>query len=235
MFTVIPPGHKCLVIDDECFLVLCETKSVSVANAICKGLINTTTMVVPLEQTIDETLNYKLIQQGGLNSQVGNPKIGISNSAAPGKLSSKRIRYGLEIVDNVSERHLERKELAKKRLYGFNHLESGVIRYTARLTNFCLNEAFYSVIIRELDSCDVDNGFYTDAIKEYANIYKISASQAYQELSLMYNSTAINVIKMHAIWNKYVDKINTLDDIVEIHKTSVGYFEGEIFFGGPTE
>lgn len=234
MFYQIPPGHKCFVIDDECFTILCQTNSVSVANAICKGILNTTTMVVPLEEELNEELNYKLLQQGGIVSQMGNPKIGVSNSAWPGKLSNKRLRYGVEEVPG-SQRYLERKNLAKKRQYGLEHLESGLHRYIARLTNFCLDEGFYHFAARELDLSDPDNNKFSDAIVEWSNIYKCQPREAYWEIKTLYDSTSINIIKMHAVWNKYVDRVNKLTDIKDIHVCSVSEFEAEMFFGGQPE
>lgn len=215
--------YKIFVIDNETFLILCETNSVPIANAISMGLLNTSVMVVNIDQDYDDNLNYKLLQT------VTVQKTGEANAAFISQDLDKKKRHAIELVDNPSDRFLERKKLAKLRRTGMQHLECGCQRYLARLHDFFADSDFYMILSKELDQCDPENDFYTDAFREYADIANQDVSVVYKELKMMHSSYSINVFKMHAIWRKYVDKINLLFDAREIHICSINRFESEIF------
>lgn len=217
------------VVDNETFLILCSTDSIRVANAICKGLINATTMVVSINQEYEPDKHYYLLQ----TRTVG--KYGEGNAAKISNTLEKNKRHALEEVLDVPDRFLERKELVRIRKYGIEHLEKGCIRYSARLVNFFEDSVFLHFISRELELCDPINNLFSDGILEWATIYGMVPKAAYHELKMHYDSTKISVIKIHALWNKYTDKINTLTNIKDIHLCAINEFEVEIFLAGSND
>lgn len=215
--------YKIFLVDNESFLILCEVSSVPIANALSLGLLNTTVMVVNIDQDYSDDLVFRLLQT------VTVQKIGEGNAAFISKDLDKKKRHAIELFDSPSERFLERKKLSKVRRTGIQNLERGCQRYLARLHDFFADTDFYSALIKELDICDPANNFYTEALIDYSKILRQDVSTTYKELKMMYDSYSASVFKMHALWRKYVDKINLLSDPREIHICSINQFESEIF------
>lgn len=213
---------KIFVVDNETFTILCDTDSIRVANALCKGLVNATTMVVSLQREYDSTKHYQLLQ----SRSVG--KWGEGNAAKIDDSVEKKIKHDIKEIE-ISEELIKKKELVKNRKYGLEHLEKGCIRYSARLNNFIDDSVFYSFLGRELDKSNSETNTYSDGIIEWAEINEISPFAAYQELKMHYNSVGISTMKIHALWTKYSDKINELTDRVEIHTVAINKFEREMF------
>ena len=222
-------NSKIFVVDNESLLVLCKTDSIRVANALSKGIINSTSMVVSIDQEFNEDKNYYLLQ----TRTVG--KYGEGNAAKISDTLEKNKRHALEETNEVSERFLERKKLAKMRKFGLEQLEKGCLRYNSRLVNFIDDSAFLHFISKELSNCDYENNLFSTGIQEWATICGVDPKSAYLELKMQYESTGISLIKMNAIWNKYVDKINNLFSLREIHICAINQFEVEIFLAGENE
>jgi hypothetical protein len=216
---------KILLIDNETFGILAECQSIPISNTLTNGLINTTTMVVVIDDHLDSFNDYKLVQQKILG------KTGESNAAKFSLTIDKKVRHSVELFNNPSERFKERKELARIRNYGLNHLENGCKRFSARILSFYGDECFYSFINDELKKSNLKEEKFSDGIIEWAGIYQVDPRVAYNELKMQYDSISINMIKINAIWKKLSEKINKLTDVKEIHVCSIYDFESEMFFG----
>lgn len=217
---------KIFLIDNETFGILAECQSIPISNSLTQGLINTTTMVVIIDEPYDLSKNsYKLIQQKILG------KIGESNAAEISLEVNKKNRHSIRVFDNPPERFKERKELARIRNYGLEHLENGCKRFTARLLNFYGDQFFYSFINDEIKKSNLETGEFSSGIVEWANIYQVSPRIAYNELKMQYESISISVIKINAIWKKLAEQINKLHDIKKVHVCAIHEFESEMFFG----
>lgn len=213
---------KIFVVDNESFLILCKTDSIRVANALCKGLVNATTMVVSIDQPMDLSKHYQLIQ----SRSVG--KWGEGNAAKIDDSVPKNKKHQIKEVE-ITEDQLKKKELTNNRKYGLEHLEKGCARYSARLVNYIDDSVFYHFLSRALDDSSPEQETYSDLLKEWAEINGISPAGAYQELTMHYKSAGISVMKLHALWTKYVDRINELTDITDIHIMAINKFEVEMF------
>lgn len=217
---------KIFLIDNETFGILAECQSIPISNSLTQGLINTTTMVVIIDKLYDLSKNsYKLVQQKILG------KIGEANAAEISSAVNKKNRHSVQIFYDPPERFKERKELARIRNYGLEHLENGCKRFTARLLNFCGDQFFYSFINDELKKSNLETQEFSSGIVEWANIYQVTPRIAYNELKMQCESISISVIKINAIWKKLAERINKLHDIKKIHVCAIHQFESEMFFG----
>jgi len=213
---------KIFVVDNVSFTILCDTDSIRVANALCKGMVNTTTMVVSLYQEFDSNKHYQLLQ----SRSVG--KFGEGNAAKIDDYLPKNKKHAIIEVE-IADTLLQKKEILKSRKYGLEHLEKGIIRYSARLINFIDDSVFYHFLANDLANSHPDQNIYSDRIVEWAEIYGVSPFGAYQELKMHYDSVGTSTVKLHALWSKYSDRINKLTDIKEIHMVAINKFETEMF------
>lgn len=210
-----------LVVDQETKGILTKCSSITIANAVVKGILNSSSMLVPYsninntkintysENTID---NYKLVRFH--NSKFSNfkPMTGEANVYEIGNNKEKKA-FDLVEMDQSSINNLwiEKRTLANFRANKIRTLESFCERYSARLVNFFGDELLFQNLSNELSKVDVKNNDYPISIIEWAEINNISPNAAYKELKLQYESTTISIMRIHAIWNKYVEKINQLN------------------------
>jgi hypothetical protein len=99
----------------------------------------------------------------------------------------------------------------------------------SRIKNFTGDELFFQYIGKELELVNVENNQYPNSIIEWAEINAVSNKAAYYELKMLYESMGITMVRVHAIWSKYVEKINnmcTQEEFDELAK-----FELELRFG----
>lgn len=216
---------KVFVVDNETFGILTETSSVSVANAITNGLVNTTTMVVFIKVDMMSNKNYILL---------GHPvtrKFGEGNAAKIEFVDEKGTRHGVKEFLNPPERFLKRKSLARKRQYGLENIENHCKRYLARTIDYFEDDLFYHTLSKELNLCDPENEIYSDLFKEYSMIRGLEPRNVYYELKMKMQSAEITNFKFHAMWIKFSERINELEDLKEIHELTMLKFEREMMFG----
>jgi len=217
-----------LIVDQATFIIIGKTESIQVANAICKGIMNTSCMVVYLEKELNPEKNYILMQM-----PIAGGKAGPSNTALISTQLKKNLRrYDISEIFEIPEHIEKNKHLFEIRKKGFELLEQSCMRYISRLVNFIDDDLFLNAISRELDNSNPDIDHYSDGILNWADILNIDPRAAYQQLKLEYDSSSISIIKMHAIWTKYVDKINLVDTEQEILQLVNRDFEVEIFVSG---
>lgn len=217
--------YKIFVIDQLTFGILTETSSISVANALCKGILNTSQMIVSIDQTLDPNLNYILTQ----------PKIiqkhGEANAAKLVDSIEGYKRHGIEVF-SPDESFLEKKKLAENRKYGLDLLEKNITRFLSRNLNYVDHEGLISVLSTELPRCEPKENVYTIAVQEWAMANKVDNFSAYNFLKMQYDCYCTSTLRFHALWFKYADKINQLSSKREIHICALYHFENEVYSSG---
>jgi hypothetical protein len=68
---------------------------------------------------------------------------------------------------------------------------------------------------------DVENKNFAPAIIEWADINGMSPKASYYDLKMKYDSAGISVVRVNAIWNKYSDMINAVNDRQEFEKLDI--------------
>jgi len=210
-------SSQIFVVDQESFLVLCKTDSIRVANAICEGLLNTSTMVVSVAETYSETCNQILIQNRANN------KLGEGNAAKHCDDLPSDIRHGLTNTGKLADTLLKKKELCLLRKEGLEILEQNCIRFSARNVNFINDDVFIYAIGQALKDD------HSSTVQEWADIKGVSYAEARNELQMIYDSVTISTVKMNAVWRKFVDKINTLENRRDIISWAMYNFERELY------
>jgi hypothetical protein len=220
--------YRIFVIDQITFGILTEVSSMSIANAVCKGILNTSQMVVSIDTPLDLNLNYILTQSKIVQ------KHGEANAAKIIDKVENHKRYGLEIFD-PDEVFLEKKKLAENRKYGIDLLEKNITRFLSRNNIYADNEGLMSVLSVELPKCDINKNFYTPAIREWAIASKVDNFTAYNFLKMQYDCFSASTLRFYALWIKYVDKINQLSSKRDIHMCALYEFEHEVYASGEGE
>jgi hypothetical protein len=226
MLDSLHSNTKIFLVDQETFLIIGKVETVSIANALCKGLINTEVMIVNIELEYDDNKNYHLIQHPTIHT-------GLYGSANAAKIVydlSKLKKYDIRLsADELSNNFLQKRNLFNIRKKGIEILEQNCHRYSARLVNSFEDGIFLQYISKELDRSFPELGQYSDGILNWARLSNTTPDAAYQQLKLEYSSASINILKLHAIWNKYVFKINLLDNLKDIIVCLQYDFETEMF------
>lgn len=179
------------VVDQENKGVLCFTKTLSSANSVSLGFINSQAIMFPGSLTwrakelehIDLKTSHLMFQGGSL-------------TILPDHL--------------VTEKFLANKEVAKLRALYINSLEVYLKIQLVRV-NIFNDENVITHIHREVAQSDPKAGSYSAGIHEYANISEISPDSAYNELKLMLDSIGLVKLRNMAWYRKYVNTINTLN------------------------
>jgi len=206
-----------LLIDQETFGVISYCTSLPVANALSDGIPNSSVMSVTIPPGFDKLKsnglnfgqdeNYILLRSNAIAHIASECNVAkASADIPPGKM------YDLIPMENVTPEWLEKKKLARRRNTGLWLLEQKIERYIARAKFFVGDGILVPFLTSELTKCDFDNNVYSDVIIEWAEIADVTPAEAFHILSNKISSTNIIVSRLHAMWFKYVNKINSLDD-----------------------
>lgn len=228
MLTSNKSNYNIFVVDQITFGILVETSSISVANAICKGILNVSQMTVSIDQEMDSTKNYILVQ----------PKIvekhGEANTAKIVDRINGYKRFGVEEF-TPTVNFLEKREIANYRKYGLELLEKNIARFLSRNQNYIDDASVMSVLSIELAKCSPDSNIFSPAIHEWAIATNSSISSAYNFLKMQHDCYSTSVLRFHALWTKYVNKINHLHSKRDIHICALYEFEHEVYASGEGE
>ena len=200
-----------LLIDQETFGVLAIVNSVSILHALAAGITNSSAMNVYLPKvnayqtlaTGDFILGRKSVQ--ALIPSEGN--VAKSLSSTPNDTLFALVPY-----NTPSSNFVEKKTLTSLRAFGISMLEQKIERYLSRAKHFSGDEIFIPFIANELQDPD------SLAIKEWASITGNSVFEARAELELKVKTAQIVSLRLNAIWDKYVKRINSLTSADEIGK-----------------
>lgn len=217
-----------LVVEQETFIIIGKTENIRVANALSRGIMNVSPMLVSFDKKIDPSKNYLLLK---MENSVW--RDGSSNTAMPSReLNKSQKKYDILEVEQIPEKIKRIKEIFEIRKKGLELLDQNCMRYTSRLFNFFGDHLFYSSILKEIEKSNPKSNYYSDGILDWAHISNTTPNSAYQQLKLEYDSISISMIKMHALWSKYVERINSMSNEDQIIQLVNQDFELEIFLGG---
>ena len=225
-----------LVVDQETKGILTKCSSMNTANAVSKGILNSSPMLVRYpymnhdvnRYNNDHTLNYKLVKK--ITSPSKNMASEMCVYDAVSTTNSKNIFELIPI--SVDNEWLEKRKLANFRSLKMDYLELTCERYMARIKNFAGDELFFQYLGKQLDLVNLKIDYFPDCIKEWAEINEVSDSAAYYELKMIYDSLGITAFRIHAVWSKYVQQINNIFSEEEFEKTcSFSDIESQFKFG----
>jgi len=222
-----------LVVDQETKGILARCSSANVANAVSQGITNSSPMTIYFQfanhninkYQDDTTLNYKLqrayVDEIGMDSE--------TNVAEPVKVD--RITESFIVSEFVPpEGWISKREIANFRSKRFRDLENICDRYISRVKTFCGDELLYQYLGKELDK--VSDNYYPASIIEWADLAELTVDEAYQELRMNYESVGITLMRIHALWRKYVFKVNALNAEEEfLNLGIIKSFDTELKFG----
>ena len=221
-----------LVVDQETKGILTKCSSMAAAIAVSKGILNSSPMLVRYpylnhkvnQYHTDIQINYKLVRP---SNNLSNMPSEVNVYETVEKNNSAKL-FELVSID-ADERWLEKRKLANFRSEKIEYLETTCERYMSRVKNFTGDELFFQYIGKELDLVDVENNQYPGSIIEWAEINAVSNKAAYYELKMLYESMGITMVRVHAIWSKYVDRINKINTQEEYEQLL--NFESDFRFG----
>jgi hypothetical protein len=225
-----------LVVDQETKGILTKCSSMNTANAVSKGILNSSPMLVIYphlnhninKYSTDYTLNYKLVRDIVPDDKNMPSEMCVYDTTP--NINSKNVFSLIPISTDPT--WLEKRKLANYRSLKMAYLELTCERYMARIKNFAGDELFFQYLGKQLELVDVATNCFPDCIKEWADINEVSDSAAYYELKMIYDSLGITVFRIHAIWSKYVEKINNTYSEEEFDKIRLfSNLESEFKFG----
>lgn len=209
-----------LVVDRETNLILTRCQNASTANAVCRGFLNSTIMVI----NRPDFFNNDKMQKYHNDSQITfklttNDFTGISSLEANvgEKVANSNNRYDFIEQIKLDQIWLDKRNLANIRSKIFSIIEAKIERYLARYTLYVGDSVLYQYLAQEFGKCDVKNNCYSESILEYSNIMSMSPSEAFNDLKMKYDSFCLTSIRYAAIWEKTVIAINTMKTYSDIN------------------
>lgn len=183
---------KYIVVDMETEGILCESITPSIAQAVSLGFMNSTIKVLPgsfprfAELYEKYSFNQSDTYYTHQNMQVKemNPNIVNDKWIASKKLAHLRNNF-----------HTAWEARCKQFLQNRNH-------------DFHTLGVFDGYLWNQIEKCNPTVGYYTQAIHEWASISETLPETAFQELKMKSESIALQYIRNHAVYQRYVYLIN---------------------------
>jgi hypothetical protein len=208
-----------LLVDQETFGIIAYGPSIPVMQALSEGIQNSSVMTVVFHHSLDKfkgtgldaslAENYILLKRAGTQA-VTPSDCNVARGANIDQL------FGYVDMGSPSEEWLAKRTLAKNRQMGLWLLEQKIERYLSRAKMFTGDDVLIPFLGNELQKCDFDKHIYSDVIVEWASIADIAVNEAYHILSNKVMSINIIISRLHAMWFKYVNKINASSTSKEI-------------------
>jgi len=231
-----------LVIDQETFGVITRCPTISIANAVSKGILNSSPMVVfypymgvsgGINSYRDNlNVNFQLVRRGSkiVNTGFITSECNVAKTVdeTPSKRFFDLVEYPRELI---TEEWIAKRKLGNARADSLMVLEQRCERYLSRTKHFIGDEIFLNFLSKELTNCNDEQDYYTPAIHEWADINNKTVGAAFQELVMYYESASISVLRVHALWNKYTEIINSTTDITQMEDALFLQLEAEFRFG----
>jgi hypothetical protein len=233
-----------LIVDQATKGVITYSHSASISNAVSKGIMNSSCMLIHFpflagkhdinRYLEDLSLNYKLVKKH--DPEFSNFKFMDSemNVAEPTNTVPSGKTFDLVPLNQelVTKQWLEKRRLGNFRVVNIRSLEMNCDRYLSRFKQFTADDMFFPYLTEQLQLVNVENNTYPDSIVEWAAINDMAPRAAYTELKMHKDSMDISVMRIHAIWNKYVGKFNSVSTKEELAELELfGHLESELKFG----
>ena len=209
-----------LVVDRETNLILTRCQNASTANAVSRGFLNSTIMVI----NRPDFFNNDKMQKYRDNNQITfklttNDFSGISSLEANVGEKVANSNYNFNFIEQtvVEQSWTDKRKLANARSKIFSIIEAKIERYLARYTLFVGDSILYQYLAQEFSKCDVKNNCYSESILEYSNIMSMLPSEAFNDLKMKYDSFCLTSVRYAAIWEKTVIAINAMKTYSDIN------------------
>lgn len=185
-------NDKFIIVDMETDGILCESTTPSIAQSVSLGFMNSTIKMLPMSfsRFAEEYGKYNFNQ--------------LENFYTHQNMKVEKMNPAL-----VTDKWINAKKLAHLR----NNFHTA---WEARCKQFLQNRnhdfhtlgVFDGYLWNQIEKCDPKNNYYTQAIQEWASISDILPDVAYQELKIRAESIALQYIRNHAVYQRYVQLIN---------------------------
>jgi hypothetical protein len=199
-----------LVVDRETNLILTRCQNATTANAVSRGFLNSTVMVINRPDFFqdDRMRSYHTNNQISFKLTISNFS-GISSleSNVGEKSYSETHYFDFVECDIENQEWKEKRKLANTRSKIFSIIESKIERYLARYMSFVAEMIVFQHLSQEFHNNDSD--IYSDAIIEYSKILSLTPTEAFNDLKMKYDSYCLTSIRYFAIWEKSILSINS--------------------------
>jgi hypothetical protein len=189
------------VIDVSTKAILALPKSFTTAIAVSKGMINTDVVVIPIEiDSVAQELKQFDFEKDKL------------------RLTPKQdtwIGYMPELI--ITKEYMDRKKIASVRAHYIHALEEQFRRQNERSVLY-FDESIMAFLIKDMEASDPKTDTYANGIVEYASAHNISNKTAYEELTLMLETSGLIKMRNFAWFGVYVDKFNKLSTRDELRQ-----------------
>ena len=199
-----------LLVDQETFGVLASVNSISVLQSLSYGIDNSSIMLVNLAganinlEYLKDT--HYILGRKSIQALIASD----SNVAKPLASVPGDNMFALVPMPSPTNNFLKKKNLSITRAIGLIALEQKIERYLVRAKFFCGDEIFIPFIADELKKQE------SLPILEWARIQDISEDAARKDLEIKVKSAQLITLRLNAIWEKYVKRINALDSYESI-------------------
>lgn len=197
-----------LVYDETNNGIICQVNSETIGNALTLGMINGTIAAFPLHFFPQLPMYQK----------------NFNNMEEHYQLTNKHDIVPMPEKFITPEWRDYRKFLLQKNWH-LGWWEFRVRRQLARVNDFFGNSDLAPFLLDQLNKCNPEEGYYTQAINEWAHIQDVSPSIAYSELKLKHEGRGLAFLRVHAIYEKYTRIITTSKNIDELKKNFNDAFE----------
>jgi hypothetical protein len=204
-----------LVVDQTNFGILTAVQSLPVAHAVSLGIPNTSVMNVLLPEVQEfrtrsyrasTTANFILVKRMIQASVPCEANVALQVN----ETQNNRL-FDVIPMAEVTPEWTERRRLANARANGLITLEQKIERYMARAKTFSGDEIFIPFIAEELKKGS------SPAIEEWANIRGVTVHEARVDLEIKVKTAQLVVSNLNAVWEKYVERINSFNTFAEIN------------------
>jgi hypothetical protein len=209
-----------LVVDRETNLILTRCQNASIANAVSRGFLNSTVMVINRPDFFhnEKMKEYYKNNQITFKLTIKNFSGTYSLESNVGEKSNAGTQYFNFIEESIIDQEWKNKRLlANTRSEIFSNIESKIERYLARYSLFVGDSILYQHLSQEFNRCNIDEGYYSESIVEYSKILSMTANEAYSDLKMKYDSFCLTTVRYSAIWEKTILKVNSIIDYSNIN------------------
>jgi hypothetical protein len=204
-----------LVVDQTNFGILTVVNSLPAAHAVSLGIPNTSVMNVLLPEVQEfRTRSYRNDATSNLTlvKRMVQASVPCEANVALQVNETKNNRlFDVIPMQAFESDWVAKRKLANARANGFITLEQKLERYMARAKTFSGDEIFIPFMANELKK------ELSPAIEEWANIRGVSIQEARVDLEIKVKTAQLVVSNLNAVWEKYVERINTLNTFAEIN------------------
>lgn len=233
-----------LIVDQATKGVITYSHSASISNAVSKGIMNSSCMLIHFPFLVgkhdinryleDFNLNYKLVKKH--DPEFSNFKFMDSEMNVAESTNFIKSGKTFDLVpinqESITDQWLEKRKLGNFRVINIRSLEMNCDRYLSRFKQFTADDMFFPYLTAQLQLVNVEQDAYPESILEWATINDTTPRAAYNELKMQKDSMDISVMRIHAIWNKYVEKFNSVSTKEELARLELfGHLESELKFG----